>query len=89
MLHRLQLRAQVALLGQDGSNRLVRWLVPKVLPVVLRSPFMPRLQRRLFFGAPLCPLDPAFSFREPSATVPVDPRSRGAVERREVPELRA
>jgi len=24
---------------------------------------LPRVQRRLFFGAPLPPLDPAFSFR--------------------------
>jgi hypothetical protein len=28
------------------------------------SPLMPRVQRRIFFGAPLPPLDPAFSFRE-------------------------
>jgi hypothetical protein len=39
---------------------------------VLRSPLMPKIQRRIFFGAPLPPLDPAFSFREaamPYATV--------------------
>jgi len=30
---------------------------------VLRTPLLPRIQRRLFFGVPLPPLDPAFSFR--------------------------
>jgi len=64
-LHRLQLGAQRVLLGQ--GNPLVRWLVPRLLPLVLRSPLLPRVQRRLFFGAPLPPLDPAFSFREPPA----------------------
>jgi 2-polyprenyl-6-methoxyphenol hydroxylase-like FAD-dependent oxidoreductase len=77
MLHRLQLRAQVALLGQDGGNPLVKWLLPKVLPIVLRSPLMPRVQRRLFFGAPLCPLDPAFSFREPIAAGSPDRGAEG------------
>jgi 2-polyprenyl-6-methoxyphenol hydroxylase-like FAD-dependent oxidoreductase len=61
-LHRLQLRAQLVLLGQQ--NPVLKWLVPRVVPTVLRSPLMPRLQRRIFFGAPLPPLDPAFSFRE-------------------------
>jgi 2-polyprenyl-6-methoxyphenol hydroxylase-like FAD-dependent oxidoreductase len=64
MLHRLQLGAQGVLLGQQSSNPLVRWLVPRVLPWLLRSPLLPRVQRRLFFGAPLPPLDPAFSFAE-------------------------
>ncbi len=63
-LHRLQLGAQRVLLGQGSSNPLVRWLVQSVLPLFLRSPLLPRVQRRLFFGAPLPPLDPAFSFRE-------------------------
>jgi hypothetical protein len=31
---------------------------------VLNSPLLPRMQRRMFFGAPLPPLDPAFSFRQ-------------------------
>jgi hypothetical protein len=31
--------------------------------LILKSPVMPMIQRRLFFGAPLPPLDPAFSFR--------------------------
>jgi 2-polyprenyl-6-methoxyphenol hydroxylase-like FAD-dependent oxidoreductase len=64
MLHRLQLGAQRVLLGQQSSNPVVRWLMPTVLPWLLRSPLLPRVQRRLFFGAPLPPLDPAFSFGE-------------------------
>jgi 2-polyprenyl-6-methoxyphenol hydroxylase-like FAD-dependent oxidoreductase len=62
-LHRLQLRAQQVLLSQDSGNRMVKWLVPRVLPLLLRSPLLPKIQRRIFFGAPLPPLDPAFSFR--------------------------
>ena len=62
-LHRLQLGAQRVLLSQNSGNPLVRWLVPRLLPLVLRSPLLPRVQRRLFFGAPLPPLDPQFSFR--------------------------
>jgi hypothetical protein len=41
----------------------VKWLVRAALPLFLQSPLLPRFQRRLFFGAPLPPLDPAFSFR--------------------------
>jgi 2-polyprenyl-6-methoxyphenol hydroxylase-like FAD-dependent oxidoreductase len=67
-LHRLQLGAQRVLLGQGSRNPLVRWLVPKLLPLFLQSPLLPRVQRRLFFGAPLPPLDPAFSFRERAAS---------------------
>jgi 2-polyprenyl-6-methoxyphenol hydroxylase-like FAD-dependent oxidoreductase len=66
-LHRLQLGAQALLLSQSRGNRLVRWLMPRLLPLALRSPLLPRVQRRLFFGAPLPPLDPAFSFRETRA----------------------
>jgi 2-polyprenyl-6-methoxyphenol hydroxylase-like FAD-dependent oxidoreductase len=62
-LHKLQLASQQALLGQDRRHPVVRWLLPKVLPLLLRSPLMPRLQRRIFFGAPLPPLDPAFTFQ--------------------------
>ena len=62
-LHRLQLRGQQLLLGQENSGAVVKWLLPKLLPLVLRSPLMPRIQRRAFFGVPLPPLDPAFSFR--------------------------
>ena len=66
-LHRLQLKAQQALLGQGSSNPIVRWLIPVILPLVVNSPILSRMQRRLFFGAPLPPLDSAFSFREPAA----------------------
>jgi 2-polyprenyl-6-methoxyphenol hydroxylase-like FAD-dependent oxidoreductase len=66
-LHRLQLGAQRVLLGQQTGNAFVKWLIPRALPWLLRSPFLPRIQRRLFFGAPLPPLDPAFSFAEPAA----------------------
>jgi 2-polyprenyl-6-methoxyphenol hydroxylase-like FAD-dependent oxidoreductase len=62
-LHRFQLGAQRVLLSQAGSNPVLSWLLPKVLPLLLHSPLLPRVQRRLFFGAPLPPLDPAFSFR--------------------------
>jgi 2-polyprenyl-6-methoxyphenol hydroxylase-like FAD-dependent oxidoreductase len=62
-LHRLQLRAQRVLISQDTGSPLLKWLVPRVLPLMLHSPIMPKIQRRLFFGAPLPPLDPAFSFR--------------------------
>jgi 2-polyprenyl-6-methoxyphenol hydroxylase-like FAD-dependent oxidoreductase len=67
-LHRLQLGAQGVLLGQSSRNPIVRWLIPRALPLFLQSPLLPRVQRRLFFGAPLPPLDPAFSFREPAAS---------------------
>jgi hypothetical protein len=78
-LHRLQLGAQRVLLSQASRNPIVRWLVPRIVPLLLRSPLLPRVQRRLFFGAPLPPLDPAFSFREPtsSATRSRDPRGAG------------
>jgi len=55
------------LLGQIGNNPVVGWLIPKVLPLMLHSPLLPRIQRRLFFGAPLPPLDPAFRFPDESA----------------------
>jgi 2-polyprenyl-6-methoxyphenol hydroxylase-like FAD-dependent oxidoreductase len=62
-LHRFQLGAQRVLLSQSGDNPVISWLVPKVLPLLLHSPLLPLVQRRLFFGAPLPPLDRAFSFR--------------------------
>jgi 2-polyprenyl-6-methoxyphenol hydroxylase-like FAD-dependent oxidoreductase len=62
-LHRFQLGAQRVLLSQSGGNPILSWLLPNVLPLLLHSPLLPRLQRRLFFGAPLPPLNPAFSFR--------------------------
>jgi 2-polyprenyl-6-methoxyphenol hydroxylase-like FAD-dependent oxidoreductase len=63
-LHELQRRAGRALLGSGSRNPVVRWLVRKALPLAVRSGLFPRLQRRLFFGVPLPPLDPAFSFRD-------------------------
>ncbi len=65
-LHRLQIGAQRVFLGQGSGNPIVKWLLPKVLPLFLRSPLLPMVQRRIFFGAPLPPLDRAFSFREPA-----------------------
>ncbi len=62
-LHRLQLRAQRILLSQSGGSPIIGWLAPRLLPLVLRTPLLPRVLRRLFFGVPLPPLDPAFSFR--------------------------
>jgi hypothetical protein len=67
-LHRLQLGAQRVLLSQASGNPLVRWVMPRLLPLLLRSPLLPRVQRRLFFGAPLPSLDPAFGFREPAGS---------------------
>ena len=61
-LQRLQLGAQRVLLSQSSGNPLVRWLGPRLLPLLLRSPLLPRVQRRLFFGAPLPPLDRSFRF---------------------------
>jgi 2-polyprenyl-6-methoxyphenol hydroxylase-like FAD-dependent oxidoreductase len=66
-LHRLQLQAQTVLLGQQTGRPIANWLVPKILPLLLRSPLLPKIQRRIFFGAPLPPLDPAFSFRQEAA----------------------
>jgi 2-polyprenyl-6-methoxyphenol hydroxylase-like FAD-dependent oxidoreductase len=63
-LHRFQLGAQGVLLGQGSRNPVVRWLVQTAIPLIFRSPLLPLVQRRLFFGAPLPPIDPAFSFRE-------------------------
>jgi 2-polyprenyl-6-methoxyphenol hydroxylase-like FAD-dependent oxidoreductase len=69
-LHRMQLRAQDLLLGQWNANPILRWLVPKALPLLLRSPVAPRIQRRIFVGVPLPPVDAAFSFREQGAPDP-------------------
>jgi 2-polyprenyl-6-methoxyphenol hydroxylase-like FAD-dependent oxidoreductase len=63
-LHGLQRRAQRVLTSQDTGSPMLKWLVPRVLPLLLHSPIMPKIQRRIFFGAPLPPLDPAFSFRD-------------------------
>jgi 2-polyprenyl-6-methoxyphenol hydroxylase-like FAD-dependent oxidoreductase len=62
-LHRLQRGAGRMLLGSGSGNPVIRWVMPRALPLMVRSGLFPLLQRRLFFGAPLPPLDPAFSFR--------------------------
>jgi 2-polyprenyl-6-methoxyphenol hydroxylase-like FAD-dependent oxidoreductase len=64
MLHRLQLGAQQVLVKQSNQGRIARRLLPLLLPLMLRSPLLPRLQRRILFGVPLPPLDPAFSFAD-------------------------
>jgi 2-polyprenyl-6-methoxyphenol hydroxylase-like FAD-dependent oxidoreductase len=62
-LHKMQLQAQRVLVSQDNAGAMAKWLIPKLVPLLLHSPLMPKIQRRIFFGAPLPPLDPAFSFR--------------------------
>ena len=61
-LHRLQLGVQNVLVGQESQGWIAKHLMQMVLPLALKSPLLPRIQRRVFFGAPLPPLDPAFSF---------------------------
>lgn len=61
-LHRLQLGAQRVLVAKEGG--VVKRLLAMLLPVMLNSPLVPRIQRRLFFGVPLPPLDSAFAFSE-------------------------
>src|SRR5262249_12381397 len=46
-------------------NPIKKWLVRTAIPLLLSSPFLPAGQRRILFGAPLPPIDPPFSFREP------------------------
>jgi 2-polyprenyl-6-methoxyphenol hydroxylase-like FAD-dependent oxidoreductase len=66
-LHQLQLRAQQLLLSPGSSNPIVKSLFPVILPLVLKTPLLPRMQRRMFFGVPLPPLDPAFRFQASAA----------------------
>ena len=61
-LHGLQRQAGRALLSTGSRHPALRWLVQRALPLAVRVGLVPRLQRRLFFGAPLPPLDPAFRF---------------------------
>ena len=62
-MHRLQRAAGRTLLGSGSGNPVFQWLMPRVLPLAVRSGLFPLVQRRLFFGVPLPPLDPAFTFR--------------------------
>ena len=75
-LHRLQLGAQRVLIGPLKSTGIASWLLPKVLPLVLNSPLRARIQRRMFLGAALPPLDPAFRFPD------VDVASAGTTQAR-------
>jgi 2-polyprenyl-6-methoxyphenol hydroxylase-like FAD-dependent oxidoreductase len=61
-LHRLQRTAGRGLIGSGSGNPVLRWLIQRALPLAARSWVFPIVQRRLFFGAPLPPLDPAFRF---------------------------
>jgi 2-polyprenyl-6-methoxyphenol hydroxylase-like FAD-dependent oxidoreductase len=63
-LHSMQKRAQQMMLGQIGRGPVMQAVINTITPILLRSPLLPRIQRRIFFGVPLPPLDPAFSFRE-------------------------
>jgi len=66
-LHTLQRAAGRVLQGAGRRASILRWVAPIMLPVIGRTWIMPRLQRRLFFGVPLPPLDPAFGFRAEAA----------------------
>ena len=61
-LHRLQLGVQNMLIRQESQSWIAKRLMPVALPLALKSPLLPRIQRRILFGAPLPPLDPAFTF---------------------------
>jgi 2-polyprenyl-6-methoxyphenol hydroxylase-like FAD-dependent oxidoreductase len=63
-MHRLQRTAGSALLGTGSRNPVVRWAMPRLMALAIRVGLFPILQRRLFFGVPLPPLDPAFRFIE-------------------------
>ena len=61
-LHRVQ-RGVAAVLAPGGGTPLTRWLRAALVPLIVRSPLLSLIQRRIFFTVPLPPLDPAFSFR--------------------------
>ena len=63
-MHRLQRTAGSALLGTGSGNPMIRWATPRLMALGIKVGLFPILQRRLFFGVPLPPLDPAFSFRD-------------------------
>ena len=62
-LHRVQ-RGVAAVLAPGGGTALTRRLRTILVPIIVRTPLLTLLQRRIFFTVPLPPLDPAFSFRE-------------------------
>ena len=57
----------------------MRRLLPTALKLLLHSPLLPRIQRRIFFGAPLPPLDPAFGFRQSASEVSQDAGTNAVV----------
>jgi 2-polyprenyl-6-methoxyphenol hydroxylase-like FAD-dependent oxidoreductase len=61
-LHRVQ-RGVATAIAPGGGTPFTRWLRALLVPLVVRSPLLPLIQRRVFFTVPLPPLDPAFSFR--------------------------
>lgn len=61
VIHRLQRRAQGLLLPPERETWRTR-AARMLLPLLLKTPLLPRIQRRVFFGTPLPPLDPAFRF---------------------------
>jgi 2-polyprenyl-6-methoxyphenol hydroxylase-like FAD-dependent oxidoreductase len=68
LLHKLQLQAQRLLVSDLSTQPVVKWFMRYGLPVMLHTPIMSRLQRRMFFSVPIPPLDPAFRFEnEPAA----------------------
>jgi 2-polyprenyl-6-methoxyphenol hydroxylase-like FAD-dependent oxidoreductase len=70
-LHQLQLKAQTLLVSQAITRPSIKWMMPVLLPLLLHSPLLPRIQRRMFFGVPLPPLDPAFRFDDAEKIVAV------------------
>src|SRR5262249_32423519 len=63
-LHKLQRTAGSTLVGSGSRNPILRWIAPRMMVFAIKVGLFPILQRRLFFGVPLPPLDPAFSFRD-------------------------
>ena len=75
-LHALQRGVGRVLQGVGRRASVLRWVAPIMLPLIAHTRIMPRLQRRLFFGVPLPPLDPAFGFRAEAALPAAAPASR-------------
>ncbi len=61
-LHRVQ-RGVATVIAPGGGTPFTRRLRAVLLPLIVRSPLLSVIQRRVFFTVPLPPLDPAFSFR--------------------------
>src|SRR5215471_10232102 len=61
-MHKLQRTAGSTLLGTGSGNPILHWIVPRLMALAVKVGLFPILQRRLFFGVPLPPLDPAFTF---------------------------